>query len=134
MAELFQKYRGILLYGFFGVCTTLVNIIAYWLCAHMLRMPMSPSTVTAWILSVLFAYVTNRKWVFESRAKGVAEVLREACSFFVSRLSTGLLDWLIMYVFVNRMGMDDMVIKIASNVLVIVLNYVLGKFVVFRKR
>ena len=134
MRTLFQKYRGLILYGIFGVCTTMVNIVTYWLCARVLHLPLTPSTVIAWILSVLFAYVTNRNWVFESQAQGKGAVLKEILSFFTSRLSTGILDWLIMYTFVKRLGMDDMLIKIASNVLVIVLNYILGKFVVFRKR
>lgn len=134
MRALFQKYRGLILYGIFGVCTTLVNIAAYWLCARVLHLPLTPSTVIAWILSVLFAYVTNRKWVFESQAQERGAVLKEILSFFTSRLSTGILDWLIMFICVKRLGMDDMLIKIASNVLVIALNYILGKFVVFRKR
>jgi putative flippase GtrA len=134
MKAFLQKYRGLILYGIFGICTTLVNIATYWLCARVLHLPLTPSTVTAWILSVLFAYFTNRKWVFESQAEGTDAVLKEVLSFFASRLSTGLLDWLIMYLCVKRLGMDDMLVKTAANVLVIVLNYILGKFVVFRKR
>ena len=134
MRALFQKYRSLILYGIFGVCTTLVNIVTYWLCARVLHLPLTPSTVIAWILSVLFAYVTNRKWVFESQAQERGAVLKEILSFFTSRLSTGILDWLIMFICVKRLGMDDMLIKIASNVLVIAFNYILGKFVVFRKR
>ena len=134
MRALFQKYRSLILYGIFGVCRTLVNIVTYWLCARVLHLPLTPSTVIAWILSVLFAYVTNRKWVFESQAQERGAVLKEILSFFKSRLSTGIVDWLIMFICVKRLGMDDMLIKIASNVLVIALNYILGKFVVFRKR
>lgn len=134
MGTLLRKYRGLILYGIFGVLTTLVNIAAYWLCARVLRLPLTPSTVIAWVLSVLFAYATNRTWVFASQAQGAVAVVKEMASFFASRLSTGLLDWLVMYICVRRMGMDDMIVKIASNVLVVVLNYILGKFVVFRKR
>ena len=134
MKELIEKYRSLILYVIFGAATTLVNIVSYWVCAHLLNCSVSLSTAIAWFLSVLFAYMTNRKWVFESRASGLYEIVREMISFFTSRLATGFLDWLIMFAAVEKAGLPDMPVKIASNILVIVLNYILGKFVVFRKR
>ena len=133
MRQLFMKYRSLILYGVFGVCTTLVNIAVYWLSAHVLKLSVTPATAIAWFLSVLFAYVTNRKWVFESAQTGTKAVIGEMISFFASRLSTGLLDWLIMFIAVTKLGFADMPVKIASNILVIILNYILGKFIVFRK-
>lgn len=61
---LLLKYKDIVLYLFFGVCTTLVNVIAYWICAHPLDINTMTSTIIAWVLAVLFAYITNRNWVF----------------------------------------------------------------------
>lgn len=130
---LFIKYKGIILYLFFGVCTTLVNILSYWVCAHPLGMSVMLSTVIAWILAVLFAYVTNRKWVFSSQAKGSQAILRELVSFFACRLATGLVDWAGMYVFVDLLGWNDMIVKAAVNVVVIVLNYVASKLIIFTK-
>ena len=72
---MFQKYWDVIAYLFFGVCTTLVNIIVYWLMAYPLKFPTIFSTVVAWVVSVLFAYVTNRKWVFHSSANGAKEIL-----------------------------------------------------------
>lgn len=134
MQELIEKYRGLILYVIFGAATTLVNIVSYWFCSHLLNCSVSLSTAIAWLLSVLFAYMTNRTWVFESRASGLYEIGREMISFFTSRLATGFLDWLIMFAAVEKAGLPDMPVKIASNILVVVLNYILGKFVVFRKR
>lgn len=128
------KNRSVILYIVFGVLTTLVNIVSYWLLTRWLKQSVNTATVLAWILSVLFAYITNRTWVFDSKAIQPNEVIREIVSFFLARLSTGLLDWLIMFVFVTKLSLPDMPVKIASNILVIVLNYVLSRFLVFKKR
>ena len=134
MKGFLTKNRSVILYIIFGVLTTLVNIVSYWLLTRWLKQSVNTATVAAWILSVLFAYITNRTWVFDSKAIQPNEVIREIVSFFLARLSTGLLDWLIMFVFVTKLSLPDMPVKIASNILVIVLNYVLSRFLVFKKR
>lgn len=131
---LFEKYRSFIAYAVFGVFTTVVNIVAYWVCAHPLHLGTLPSSVVAWFLSVLFAYLTNRRWVFDSQAHGRSEILRECAAFFAARIATGVLDWAIMWLFVDVLHLNDLVIKVVSNVVVIVLNFVLSKLVVFRKR
>lgn len=129
--KLMEKYRDVIPYLVFGILTTIVNIVAYWLCAHPLHLGIMVSTVIAWVLSVLFAYVTNRKWVFHSEAAGVA-IIREILSFYGARLATGLLDMLFMFIFAERIGLNDTVIKICSNVVVVILNYIFSKFLIFR--
>ena len=130
----FGKYREAILYIFFGGCTTFVNIIVYYICAHLLLLATAPSTVIAWILSVAFAYLTNRIYVFESRSRGLAAILREIGAFVSCRLLTGVMDLAIMYVCVDLLHFNDLIIKIISNVLVIVLNYVASKLLIFRKK
>ena len=93
-----------------------------------------PATCVAWALSVLFAYVTNRRWVFESKENTRRGILREMGSFFLFRLLSGLMDVAIMYVCVDLLGWNSMIIKVLSNVLVIIVNYVASKLVIFRKR
>lgn len=132
--KIFEKYKEIILYVFFGGCTTLVNIIAYYVCAHPLSLATVPSTVLAWILSVAFAYVTNRIYVFKSRSNGYVAVLGEIVSFVSCRLLTGLMDLGIMFVCVDLLGLNDLIIKILSNVLVIILNYIASKCLIFRKK
>ncbi|MBR3349677.1 MAG: GtrA family protein [Solobacterium sp.] len=133
MKELLLRNKHVILYVVFGALTTAVNIVSYWLMSRFLHLSVEISTAAAWVLSVLFAYVTNRTWVFESRAKGTEAIAKEIVSFFLSRLSTGVLDWLIMFVFVTKLSLPDMPVKLASNVIVIVLNYILSRFLVFRK-
>ncbi len=134
LKDLIRKYRDVIPYLFFGVCTTAVNVVVYWLCAHPMHLGTMLSTVLAWVLSVLFAYVTNRKWVFHSEAQGRREIGREIASFFGCRLATGIVDWLCMFLFVEVLGLNDLFIKLAANVIVIVLNYVASKLLIFRKR
>lgn len=132
--KLYQKYSDMIPYLIFGVLTTLVNIAVYWLCAHPLGLPTVPSTVIAWVLAVLFAYVTNRKWVFHSQANTRQEVIKEGVSFYLCRLATGVVDWVCMYVMVDVLHWNDLIVKIAVNVIVIILNYVASKLIVFRKK
>ena len=134
MKKVFVKYQDIILYIFFGICTTLVNIIIYWLCAHVFRFKVLPSAVFAWLFAVLFAYFSNRKWVFHSEVTTKEEILKEAVSFYVCRLTTGFIDWALMYLFVDVMHLNDMVIKTLANVIVIILNFVASKLIIFRKK
>ncbi len=132
--QLLTKYQAIVLYGVFGVLTTLVNIASYWLMAHPLGMGTMVSTVLAWVFSVLFAYVTNRRWVFHSRATGAEAIVKEIVSFFACRVATGVIDWACMFVFVELLHFNDVIIKVLANIVVIILNYVGSRLFVFRQK
>ena len=132
LKDMLIKYRSFILYAFFGVCTTLVNIIVYYICSYVLNLSTIISTAISWFLAVLFAYVTNREWVFESHVSNTKEVTKEITSFFSCRLLTGLLDIGIMYICVDILNWNDMIIKMTSNILVIVLNYVASKLIIFK--
>lgn len=134
LMQLIKKYKDILLYGIFGVLTTVVNIATYWVAAHPLGLSVMVSTVIAWIAAVLFAYVTNRKWVFHSQAEGTKEIVQEIVSFFTCRLATGVVDWACMFIFVDLLHFNDVIIKAAANVLVIILNYIASKLVIFKHK
>lgn len=133
LKKLYEKYKDVIPYLFFGVCTTVVNIVVYWLMAHFANMGTMVSTIAAWIAAVLFAYITNRKWVFHSKAHTGKEILREIVSFFLARLATGILDWGCMWIFVDLLKWNDVIVKSAANVLVIVLNYVASRLIIFGK-
>jgi len=132
--KLLEKYKDVIPYAVFGVLTTVVNTAVYGLLARVCGLGTMPSTVIAWVAAVLFAYVTNRKWVFHSEAETPGEIAREIASFFACRLATGVVDWLCMYVFVDLLHFDDMVVKVAANVLVIILNYVASRLIIFKKK
>lgn len=132
MMELLNKYKSIILYLVFGVLTTIINIVVYYVCSNILEMSTIMSNVVAWLLSVLFAYITNRKWVFESQVKMKEDIIKEMSSFFGCRLATGILDIVIMYITVDLLFMNGMVMKCLSNVIVIVVNYIASKLIIFR--
>lgn len=134
MAELLKKHRHILFYLIFGVLTTAVNFIVYYICARLLNIDTVPSTIISWIIAVLFAYITNRKWVFESQVTTRKGILIEIGMFFLFRLATGILDTVIMYVTVDVWEFNELIMKIVSNIIVIILNYVFSKLLIFRKR
>ena len=133
MGNMIQKYKAVILYLIFGVLTTCVNVVIYWLAAHEWRMPTLLSTVIAWIVAVLFAYLTNRKWVFESRAFEKSAIIREIISFFMCRFVTGIMDLGCMFLFVDIMQFNDVITKFVSNVLVIILNYIASKLIIFKR-
>ena len=134
MKALLEKYRGLILYAVFGALTTAINIAVYALCYRVLHIPNVPSNVIAWILAVLFAFITNKLYVFESKSLERGTVARELASFVGARLATGLLDLAVMFVGVDLLHGPDLVFKVGSNVIVIILNYVLSKLIVFRKK
>ena len=125
-------HRGIFLYVFFGALTTIVNVVVYYLCAHPLDLGEMTSVVISWIASVYFAYVTNRKWVFHSSRSGFHDILIECFSFYGARLTTGIIDFAIMYLFVVMLDFDDVIVKIISNIIVIILNYIASKVIIFK--
>lgn len=134
MNQLFNKYQQLILYLFFGVCTTVVNIITYYINAHIFSLSVVLSTCLAWAISVIFAYITNKWWVFESKSLHLKAVIQELLSFTGCRLFTGACDLLIMFIFVDCMGVNDLFVKIASNVLVVILNYIFSKLIIFKRK
>ena len=124
--------KQLFLYGVFGGLTTVLNIFAYWALTRGLSMGVVPSTVIAWLIAVVFAYWSNRKYVFKSAAVSLREIITEAGEFFAARIATGVLDVIIMWLFVDVLGLNDVVIKTASNILVIILNYAFSKLLIFK--
>ena len=134
LKKLYSKYKDVLAYLVFGVFTTLINIITYWLMAYKLHQIVMVSTIVAWVVAVFFAYITNRKWVFHSECKDIKGIVKEISAFFSCRLATGIVDWLCMFVFVDLIKINDIVIKILANIVVIVLNYIASKLIIFKHK
>lgn len=136
--ELYIKYKSVILYLIFGVLTTIVNYVSYFLLSSSgifdKKVNTLASTFIAWVLAVAFAYFTNKIWVFESKVKGLKANLIEIGAFLSCRVLTGLMDMAIMYLCVDLLGWNDMIIKLASNVLVVIVNYIGSKLVIFKNK
>ena len=133
MKRLWKQYKELILYVIFGGCTTLINIVVYFLCRRWLQVPVVPADVLAWFISVVFAYVTNKLFVFESRSWRAAAVIKEAAEFLAARVFSLGVDVALLYVTVQLLGWWELPMKVAANVVVIIINYVLSKWIIFRK-
>ena len=131
---LMKKHKSFIAYGVFGVFTTIVNIVTYNICYNNLGISNTLSNIAAWILAVTFAYLTNKVWVFDSKSWKWEVLRREVPAFISCRLATGVLDIVIMFICVDIMGLHALLMKVISNVLVIILNYVFSKLVIFKKK
>lgn len=121
--------KELLLYVVFGVLTTLVNIVVYFIFARLFGINYLISNIIAWVLSVLFAYVTNRIWVFESKS---TNIIKEMSLFFGGRIFSGVVDTGLMYLFIDILSIGDFISKIVIQVIVVILNYVISKVIVFK--
>ena len=133
---LYLKYKEMINYLIVGVLTTVVSLGCYGLLVLTVLDPANAlelqiANVLSWIAAVMFAYFTNRKFVFESTNKNC---LGEAGRFCASRVTTLLVDMFIMYLFVTKIGVNDKVAKVIVQVIITVLNYILSKFLVFSRR
>lgn len=133
IATIYKEHKDIILYLFYGILTTLVNILVFTLSVRLLSLSVIISNIIAWICSVLFAYITNRKFVFRSSVSGSTGIFKEICAFFSGRLFTGILDAILMYLLVDVLLFDDVLMKIAVNIIVVVLNYIISKLFVFKR-
>ena len=120
----------LILYGIVGVLTTILNIFLYWFATRIIHMPVVPATAIAWIIAVIFSFTVSRKYVFHSTS---SHIMKEAMEFFFARLATGVMDVIIMFVFVDLLGLYDFAVKAVSNVLVIIINYIASKFFIFKE-
>ena len=127
---LYKKYKEIINYLIFGGLTTLISIITYALFAKVFHIDYLISNVLAWIIAVLFAYITNKMFVFESKSK---KNIKEITSFFFFRIVSLIMEMVILYVFVDMLHIDDLVTKIIAQIIVIISNYVFSKVFVFKK-
>ncbi len=132
----YKKYEELIKYLIFGVLTTLVSLGVYYLCTLSFLSADNPfelqiANIISFVIAVTFAYITNRKYVFKSKTKNI---VKEVSSFFSSRIVVLIFDMLFMFVFVTVLKLNDQVIKIVDQVFIIVLNYILSKFLVFRRK
>ena len=133
LKQLWKKHKELILYVFFGGCTTLINIISYFACRELMHLPVVPADVLAWLVSVIFAYVTNKLFVFESKSWRLMLVLKEGAAFLAARVFSLGVDVAMLYVTVTVLGWWELPMKVLANVVVIVINYIFSKWIIFRK-
>jgi putative flippase GtrA len=142
----YRLHKEILMYLFFGGCTTIVGIIFYAIPIMLINLPdvtlfgikintaVQVSNVISWICAVTFAYVTNRTWVFEDKAHGAKDTARECFAFFAGRLVTLIIENILLNIAAASLGMDEIIAKIAVSVITVILNYIISKLFVFKEK
>ena len=130
----YHKYKEVILYLFFGGCTTLVNIISFMLLFKAIGINTYVSNVIAWILSVLFAFITNKLLVFESKNKDIKNDVVELVSFVTCRVISLFFDMLIMFLMIDIINCSELLSKIVANVFVVIINYVFSKLIIFKDK
>lgn len=140
MKTLWIKYKEVIMYLIFGVATTVVNWVTYSILMRGTGIPLAVSNAIAWLVSVIFAYVTNKLWVFESKSWKINEVWKEIGLFFSARILSGVFEMVavpgLYYLGVKQtvFGVEGFGAKILVSVVVVILNYVFSKLIVFKNK
>ena len=128
-----NKRKEMITYLVFGVLTTIVNIVTYVLITKLMNLDYKLATTIAWVVSVVFAFITNKIYVFNSKGMAVHTLVREFSSFMFFRMLSYLIDLGMMIVLVEWISVNDIISKILANIVVVIINYIASKYVIFRK-
>lgn len=127
----FNKYKEVVLYAFFGVVTTIVNFAIYFF-LRWLNIPYEISNSIAIFTAILVAYITNKKYVFESNTQNAYETIKEFFKFFGCRMFSFVADMMLMIIFIDFVKTSEIVAKVITSVAVIILNYIFSKLLIFK--
>lgn len=133
LSSLYKKYKEIINYLIFGGLTTLVSIGTYAIFTKIFNIDYLISNILSWIIAVLFAFITNKLFVFESKSKDKKLVSKEITNFFFFRIVSLGIEMVIMYTFVDLLSINDLITKVIAQVIVILSNYIFSKVFVFKK-
>lgn len=122
----------VFIYLFFGGLTTVVNFVVFFLAKDLAHLSLVPSNTLAWIGAVLFAFVTNKLWVFHSKTETPAELAVEFGKFIFYRILSYVLDMGAMLLLINVLHVGDFWSKLITQILVVVANYVFSKLFIFK--
>ena len=134
LADWYRSHQEGMRYLIFGALTTLVNIVAYSILYYVFHINNATSNIIAWIIGATFAYITNKLYVFNSKVNTKIELLKEILYFYGCRLLTLVIDEAIMIVTVDKFGWNALLMKIIANIIVIILNFIFSKILIFKKK
>ncbi len=127
------KNKEVILYLVFGVLTTIINFIVYTFLTRTFSQDEIIANSFAWVIAVIFAYITNKTYVFTSKTYTFNELTREILAFFLARIFSLGVDTLIMFIGIKILFIYDLYVKFVAQVVIVILNYVLSKFIIFKK-
>lgn len=128
-----ERYYSILMYLVMGGITTLINIVTFYLFNSTFGLNYTIANIIAWIFAVLFAYISNKLYVFESKHSSISELLQEISSFFGFRVLSLFMDLAVMFICISLIHINPLIAKILANVVVLIANYIFSKLFIFKK-
>lgn len=130
--NIFKKYKEIISYAFWGILTTLVNYAVFFICVRFFDITYLISNICSWVCAVTFAYVTNKIFVFNSTDWSVTKLKTEVLPFFLERIFSLVVETVMLYVLVDGLSFNSEIMKVFTNLVVIAINYLISKFVIFK--
>lgn len=132
--DMYKKHEEGINYLIFGFLAFVLNYVLYFFFESLLHMNYMLATAFSWVLTVIFAYWTNRTFVFKSKSEGAGDLIKEFTSFISARIATELLELLLMYLMVDMAGINSYIAKLAGQTIVIITNYILSKVWIFKEK
>lgn len=129
----YLKYKEALLYTFFGGLAFFLNFFLFIGIDYVFHINELVNNVICWIICVLFQFFTNRTWVFDGRVENNAQLVKQVVSFFGGRVGTLVVEEIILMIFITWLQLPSAPVKIFGQIVVIVLNYIISKTMVFKK-
>ena len=124
-----KKHRELVVYLICGFLTFVVSMVVYALLSEIFRINVLVANIITWIIAVYFAFSVNRKFVFKSNGNFTSELIQ----FYLGRVVTLVVEQAMLYIFIIRLMFNNMTIKSIAQVVIIILNYIISKFIVFKK-
>jgi len=133
LKKLFESHNTLIRYFIFGVLTTIINVLVFFILFHFIGLSNVISNVIAWIVAVNFAFITNRLFVFGKNDNSLYQTSKQFFLFIISRVYSGILDIAFMLLTVDILNFNEIIMKIGSNIIVVIINYFLSKNYIFTK-
>lgn len=132
LKKFFKKFfsKEVIYYLFFGVLTTLIDAIVFYIFNNIFKINYIISTIIAWSFAILFAYITNKTWVFKSKEN--SNILKEFISFVSFRIASLIMSIIFMIIFIEILSINEFISKLMVNVFVVIANYFFSKILIFK--
>lgn len=134
IGKIYRKYKEAIDYLFWGGVAFVLSMVLFYLFANVMNIYEQIANILSWIICVIFTYITNRTFVFQSKVKGIKNIFKEFKDFVTARLLTLVMENVILFVMIDLLTFNNMVSKLVGQFVVIVSNYFLSKLWIFKKK
>ena len=133
IGKIYKKYKEAIDYLFWGGVAFVLSMVLFYIFANVMNIYEQIANILSWIICVIFTYLTNRTFVFQSKVKGLKNIFKEFKDFVAARLLTLVMENVILFVMIDLLDINNMISKLVGQFVVIVSNYFLSKLWIFKK-